>query len=267
MSAAINEKAPHYDKRLQDFLPPLLSIQETPPNPLSHWLARLLILFFILLIAWSYFGRVNVVASANGQLVLQQPSIPIYAPSQAKLERFLVAQGDPVQAGQAVALLSRENDAGQLVESELLAKEGGVISFIDMSKVGQAIAPHSPLLKLSIEQPSLEVEAFISNNDIGFVKVGMPIEVKLHSFPFTRYGLLTSEILDIDYQGQPQVGQGVMFKMRAKLPQQSMQVDMEDIPLRPGMQITAEIQLGHRRLIEFFLSPIIEYQQESLRER
>ena len=61
--------------------------------------------------------------------------------------------------------------------------------------------------------------------------------------------------------------QGLIYKMRLKMLRSSLQVGDKDVELLPGMSVTAEIKTGKRRLIEFFLSPLLRYKAESIRER
>ena len=60
---------------------------------------------------------------------------------------------------------------------------------------------------------------------------------------------------------------GWVFPMRLKLSRDTLEVEGKTVRLSPGMSITAEIKTGQRRLIEFFLSPLLRYRDESVRER
>jgi hemolysin D len=61
--------------------------------------------------------------------------------------------------------------------------------------------------------------------------------------------------------------QELLYAVRVSLDKTKMQIDDRRVLLSPGMAVTAEIKTGQRRIIEFLLSPLLRYKQESLRER
>src|SRR5438270_6935879 len=85
-----------------DFAPPLLRIQEKPPAPLAGWMLRLLIALLAGVILWATFGRLDIVAVADGKLV---PSsyLKIVQPSeQGIVKEILVQEGERVASGQVL---------------------------------------------------------------------------------------------------------------------------------------------------------------------
>ena len=117
------------------------------------------------------------------------------------------------------------------------------------------------------EDAIIEVEALLLNKDIGFVNEGHIVEVKVDTFNFTKYGLIDAKVSNISDDAVEDSNLGWVFKMRLELQQNSIQVEDKLVKLSPGMSVTTEIKTGKRRLIEFFLSPLLRYRQESVRER
>ena len=95
--------------------------------------------------------------------------------------------------------------------------------------------------------------------------------VKIDTFNFTKYGLIEAELISISddaiSQDLADEARGLVYRARVKLNKDSLLVEGRDLRLQPGMSVTAEIKTGQRRLIEFFLSPLLRYKQESLGER
>ena len=135
----------------------------------------------------------------------------------------------------------------------------------------------------------IEVEAMIPNRDIGFVSPGQEAQVKIDTFNFTRYGLLHGKVLSVSHDAivrdkpqdksnptksqtaltetsEPQ-GQEFVYAAQIALDQTQLEVEGRMVDLSPGMAVTVEIKTGSRRVIEFLLSPLLRYRQESLRER
>jgi hemolysin D len=113
----------------------------------------------------------------------------------------------------------------------------------------------------------LEVEAFVENKDIGFVQAGQAAEVKIETFPFTRYGTLRGRVIQVSGDAIQDEKRGLVYAARVKLEQATLRVDGKTVNLTPGMAVTVEIKTGKRRVVEYFLSPLLQYRDESLRER
>ena len=123
----------------------------------------------------------------------------------------------------------------------------------------------------------------VSNRDVGYVREGQEAQIKVDTFPFTRYGLLSGRILHVsgdaiapdpakEKTSNPQdkdnsKPQDLMFAARVSLAAKAMQIDDRLVTLTPGMAVTVEVKTGRRRIISYLLSPIMKYSHESIRER
>jgi hemolysin D len=177
----------------------------------------------------------------------------------------------------------------KLAEQRLRAPVDGTVQQIAVHTIGGVVTPAQQLMVIVPADSRLEVEAMVSNRDIGFVRTGQPAEIKVDTFNFTRYGLLHGEVRDVsqdaivrdkpaDKQGaarpagaladssEPQ-GQELLYATHVSLDRTQMEVEGRLVNLGPGMAVTVEIKTGSRRLIEYVLSPLLRYKQESLRER
>ena len=150
---------------------------------------------------------------------------------------------------------------------QLRAPVAGTVQELAVHTVGAVVSPAQPLLKIVPGQGTLEVEALLLNRDIGFVDEGQVAEIKIDTFNFTKYGLIDAELVNISNDAVEDEQLGWVFKLRLELGQDSIRVGEKQVRLSPGMAVSAEIRTGKRRLIEFFLSPLLRYKQESVRER
>jgi hemolysin D len=110
-------------------------------------------------------------------------------------------------------------------------------------------------------------EVSIANQDIGFVNQGQTAEVKLETFSFTKYGTVQATVDSVTADAVTDDKKGSYYPATLTLSQKDMLIDGKRIPLSPGMNVTAEIKTGKRRIIEFLLSPVQRMGSESLRER
>jgi hemolysin D len=107
----------------------------------------------------------------------------------------------------------------------------------------------------------------LGNDDIGFVQKDMQAEIKVHTFPFTKYGLIDATVTNISDDAIINEKLGLVYAMHLKMHKSHIQVENKQVKLIPGMAVTAEVKTDKRRVIEFFLAPLLKYKQESIRER
>jgi hemolysin D len=160
----------------------------------------------------------------------------------------------------------------------LLAPIDGVVQQLAVHTIGGVVKAADTLLVLVPTDSRLEIEAVIANTDIGFVHPGQSAKVKIDTFTFTRYGLIEGKLLSVSPDSTPPAEAGASdepgarsrepgFTARVALDRTSMKIGDQVVPLRPGMAVTVEINTGGRRIIEYLLSPLLRYAQESMRER
>jgi hemolysin D len=179
--------------------------------------------------------------------------------------------------------------ADKRIEAQTLrAPIDGTVQQLAVHTIGGAVTPAQVLMVVVPADAGIEVEAMVLNKDIGFVREGDPAEIKIDTFNFTKYGLLHGKVLSVsqdaiqrdkpgdksgdkprgaeDSSSEP-LGQELVFSARISLDRTQMQVDDRVVNLSPGMAVTVEIKTGSRRMIDYLLSPLLRYKQESLRER
>jgi len=164
--------------------------------------------------------------------------------------------------------------AQELVKAEahgeqmrLVSPVDGTVQQLAVHTVGGVVTPAQPLMMIVPGDQPLEVEAFLENKDIGFVNPGHEAEVKIETFQYTKYGTIHAKVTHVSQDAIADEKRGLIYSMRVKLDRATVQVENKLVHLAPGMAATVEVKTGKRRVIEFFLSPLLQYQDESLRER
>ena len=171
----------------------------------------------------------------------------------------------------------------------LTAPVDGVVQQLAVHTIGGVVTPAQALLVLVPQESQLEIEAMVSNRDIGFVHPGQNAEIKVDTFTFTRYGLLHGKVLSVSQdaisrdksqdkpneKGAPGAdnassepkGQELSYAARVSLDHTQMQIDDNLVNLGLGMAVTVEIKTGERSVLSYLLSPIMRYKHDTLRER
>lgn len=113
----------------------------------------------------------------------------------------------------------------------------------------------------------VSAEVVLQNKDIGFIRVGQRARIKLETFPFTRYGTLDATVTKVSADAVPDERRGAVFLATLRLDQPTIEVGGRPIALSPGMNLTAEIQTGQRRVIDYLLGPLEAATAQSFGER
>jgi hemolysin D len=152
-------------------------------------------------------------------------------------------------------------------QTQLRAPVSGVIQQLAIHSVGGVVTSAQPLMVVVPDSPTVTAEVSIANQDIGFVNQGQTAEVKLETFSFTKYGTVNATVDNVTADAVTDEKKGSYYPATLTLAQKDMLIDGKRVPLSPGMNVTAEIKTGKRRIIEFLLSPVQRAGSESLRER
>lgn len=151
--------------------------------------------------------------------------------------------------------------------TQLTAPVAGVIQQLAIHSVGGVVTSAQPLMIVVPDSSTVTAEVTIANQDIGFVNAGQTAEVKLETFPYTKYGTVQAKVDVVTADAVTDEKKGSYYPAILTLAAKDMLIDGKRINLSPGMNITAEIKTGQRRIIEFLLSPVQRAGSESLRER
>ena len=165
----------------------------------------------------------------------------------------------------------------------LVAPVDGTVQNVKVHTPGAVVTAGDVLMTVVPDGTGIEIDAGIENRDIGFVREGQAVEVKVDAFPFTRYGLLRGTLRHVGRdaamqgpahdaaggpgaEGAPPDG-GLTYPAKVRLAQDWILADGRREPIQPGMRVEAEIKTGDRRVIEYLLSPVVQAVQEAGRER
>jgi len=155
----------------------------------------------------------------------------------------------------------------RLTLQQLRAPVSGTVDQLVVTTIGGVVEPAQKLMTIVPDKDPLEVEAWIENKDIGFIETGQPAEIKVNTFQFTKYGTIQGEIVNISHDAVDDEKRGLIYETRIKPEKNSMTINGKEVRLASGMAISAEVNLGERRLIEYILTPLLRYKEESLNER
>lgn len=188
---------------------------------------------------------------------------------------------------QQEARQDRLRAGAQKDQLQLTAPVDGTVQQLAVYTVGGVVTAAEPLMVIVPQQDSIVIEAMVENKDIGFVQLGQHAAVKVEAYDYTKYGMVSGQISYIDrdainagtsptgrntppvsrQEDTPAAPQAPQYAIHVRLNNKTMDVDGKQVALRPGMSTSIEIKTGSRRVIDYFLSPLIQHSHESLNER
>lgn len=149
----------------------------------------------------------------------------------------------------------------------LRAPVDGTVQQLAIHTVGGVVTPAQALMAIVPQDDPLEIEATVLNKDIGFVRAGQSANIKIESFPYTRYGYLTGVVTSVSGDAAQDEHLGLVFPARVRLLQSELMIEGKPVKITPGMSLSVEIKTGKRRLIGYLLSPLQKMGSEAGRER
>lgn len=161
--------------------------------------------------------------------------------------------------------LIKADQRGRLMR--LTAPVDGTVQQLAMHTIGGVVTPAQAIMVIVPRDNLLEIEALVENKDIGFVNPGQVAEVKVETFPFTKYGTIDAKVISVSNDAIQDEKRGLVYHAKVLMKRATISVEGKQVNLSPGMAVTVEIKTGQRRVIDYFLSPLLQYSNESLRER
>jgi hemolysin D len=172
----------------------------------------------------------------------------------------------------------------------LTAPVAGTVQALSITSIGQVVMPGEEVMRIVPAEGGLEIECYMPNKDIGFIKPGQEAVVKVESFPFTRYGTLPAHVIRVSREAIPEPDaeqqegnparpshstlaagaqrvQNLFFPVTLVLEKRTISTDGEEIPISNGMAVTVEIKTGYRRIIDYVFSPFVEVTSNAMKER
>ena len=213
----------------------------------------------------------NSAATSQGQQVLQSQLTLAQAQSQSQVS---LAETNSSIGGQVITQEQRiaelENNLAKakraLEQTTITAPVDGTILALNTRTIGGVVNVAERIAQIVPDNDLLYVDVTLDNQDVGFVRVGQRVVVKVATYPFQRYGYLEGTVENISPDAIQDEKKGLVYKAKVKLSGVSSS-KKNRLKLLPGMSVSAEITTGKRRIIEFFLDPLMTHIDDSLKVR
>lgn len=149
----------------------------------------------------------------------------------------------------------------------LISPVDGYVQELFVHTVGGVITSAQKVLSVVPVNTPLVVHSIVENKDIGFIKIGMPVALKIDTYDFQKYGTLKGVITHIDKDSRDDQKLGPVYAVYIQPLQHSIEVEGKRQYLTTGLSLTSEIKTGKRHIIEFFIYPLIKHLNEGMSVR
>jgi len=149
----------------------------------------------------------------------------------------------------------------KLKQRFLYAPVDGVVSSLNIPNPGEVVQPGQTIAEMAPQNAPLVLSASLPNQEAGFVKIGMPAQVKLDAFPYQDYGMVTGKVLSISPDAKPDERLGAVYRVQVALDRSYFTANHQTIKLKAGQTASAEIIIRRRRIADIILDPIRQLQK------
>ena len=165
------------------------------------------------------------------------------------------------------SLFENQNRRKQIEKQKQILKSPitGYVSQVFVHTIGGVVTPAEKIISVVPKDAALQIKAQVLNQDIGFIEVGMPVSVKIDTFNFQKYGVLEGEVSVISPNSVEDEHLGPIYEVYIKPITTRLMVEGKEQSIQIGMTTTNEIKINKRRIIEFFIYPLIKYLDESIK--
>ncbi|MBR6127541.1 HlyD family efflux transporter periplasmic adaptor subunit [bacterium] len=169
----------------------------------------------------------------------------------------------------SASLSEIRNKRLQLEKQKQLLKSpiDGYVNTIFVHTIGGVVQPAEKIMTIVPKDAKLQIKAKVMNQDVGFIEKDMPVSIKVDTYNFQKYGILDGVVTIVSPNSVEDERLGDIYEVFIEPKNTTLMVEGKEQTIKYGMTTTNEIKIGKRRIIEFFIYPLIKYMDESIKVR
>lgn len=152
-------------------------------------------------------------------------------------------------------------------KQQITSPVDGYVGKLMVHTVGGVVTPAEKLVTVIPKNAPLVIQARVLNQDSGFVKEEMEVSIKIDTFDFQKYGMIHGVVSHKADDAIEDEELGPVYEIYIEPKENYLTVGGEKNYLHSGMSVSAEMKVGKRRVIDFFLYPLIKYLDEGMSVR
>ncbi|MGL5063031.1 MAG: HlyD family efflux transporter periplasmic adaptor subunit [Microcoleus sp.] len=156
-------------------------------------------------------------------------------------------------------LLAQAN--AKLKQRFLYAPVSGIVSALNVHNIGEVVAPGQTIAEVTPKNAPLVLAVNLPNREAGFVKTGMPVQIKFDAFPYQNYGVIPGKVLSISPDSKTDERTGVFYRVEVSIDRHSASANHKNLQLKAGQTASAEIVIRQQSVADILLDPLKQLQK------
>lgn len=149
----------------------------------------------------------------------------------------------------------------KLGQNFLYSPVEGIVSSLNVRNIGEVIQPGQTIAELAPDNAPLVLSASLPNQEAGFVKTGMPVQVKIDAYPYQDYGIVPGKVISISADTKSDERLGEFYRVEVALARNSITANNQTIKFKAGQTAAADIIIRRRRVADILLEPFQQLQK------
>jgi hemolysin D len=227
-------------------------------------------------------------ATQQGTLANERATVNVLKTEAERLRSDFVADNTRQVAALEKQLADLDHQLEQIrfrwQRFQLTSPVDGIVQASTLTTIGQVVTTGEEVMRI-VATDALTVQAYLPNDDRGFVSVGQEATIKVFAFPFTQYGTMKGRVISVASDAisvaeaeAAMLGSGansatggalgaLVFPITVEIDANALMNDGNPFVLLPGMGVVAEINTGSRSILEYLFSPLVELGAGAMHER
>ena len=153
----------------------------------------------------------------------------------------------------------------KLKQTSLTSPVDGVILDFNVKNTGKVIPPGETIAEIAPKNSPLVLSAALPNQEAGFVKTQMPVQVKLDAYSHQDYGAIPGKVVAISADTKSDEKLGAVYQVEVELERDHIIKNQQPIKFKPGQTATADIIIRRHRILDLLLEPIKKLQKDGIK--
>ncbi|MDR1168213.1 MAG: HlyD family efflux transporter periplasmic adaptor subunit, partial [Heliobacteriaceae bacterium] len=149
-------------------------------------------------------------------------------------------------------------------QQRLVSPVDGYVNTLLVHTIGGVVTPAKEILSVVPADSPITAKVRVLNKDIGYIKEGMPVQIKIDTFEFQKYGMIKGVVKKVSKDSIEDEKEGLVYDVYIEPLEKTLTVDGKALNISTGMSLSAEIKVDKRRIIEFFIYPIVKHWSEAV---
>lgn len=152
----------------------------------------------------------------------------------------------------------------KLKQNFLKAPVDGLITSLDLQNIGEVVQPSQTIAEIAPQGQPLIISAVLPNQEAGFIKEDMPVQVKFDAYPYQDYGVISGKVISISADAESDEQLGTVYRVQVSLERDYITHEQQKIDFKYGQTVTAEIIIRNRRIADILLEPIRKLKEDGI---